>query len=70
MEEKNQFIKLETTIQTAVNQAKCRKCGCMKGSLVAVKQELAKSDESDGRIKKLTEQVQAAIDLMEPAAYT
>lgn len=47
---------------------KCRKCGCMKESLEAMKNELLKDNNND--FSGLLNEVESSIEKMEPIKYT
>lgn len=68
MGENNSINSIKENLQMAIRLPKCRKCGCMKESLEAMKKELLKINNSD--ISELLNEVEAVIDKMEPVKYT
>lgn len=68
-------LQLQTQIQTAMDTAKCRKCGCMKETLLTIQGQLTAASAS-GKSERTHEttmilrEVDQAIDLMEPIEYT
>mgnify|MGYP001562718195 CR=1 FL=1 len=59
---------IKESLQNAVELPKCKKCGCMKGTLETMKQGLSKNKKDD--ILELLNEVEKSIDKMEPIKYT
>ncbi|MFL0266793.1 hypothetical protein [Candidatus Clostridium radicumherbarum] len=68
MEKNNSIKNIIKNLQMAIELPKCRKCGCMKESLEAMKKELLKINNRD--FLELLNEVYASIDKMEPVKYT
>lgn len=68
-------LQLQTLIQTAMDTTKCRKCGCMKETLLTIQGQLtaaSESGKSEGAHETvmILREVDQALDLMEPTEYT
>lgn len=68
-------LQLHTLIQTAVDTAKCRKCGCMKETLLTIQGQLSAalaSGKSEGahETTMILSDADQALGLMEPIEYT
>lgn len=70
MAENNEFSKLITTIETAMQKKKCRKCGCMKGSLEEIEKELAKTQGNQAELLRLRGAVKQGLSLLEATEYS
>lgn len=68
-------LQLQTQIQTAMDTVKCRKCGCMKETLLTIQGQLmdaSVSGKSEGTndTTMILREVDQAIGLMAPIEYT
>lgn len=68
MEENNSIKNVKEKIEAAMELSKCRKCGCMKESLVTIKSELLKDENN--HICELLSLLENSLEKMESTKYT
>jgi hypothetical protein len=62
------LLEISKKIQEIMQIEKCRKCGCMKGSLLSIKNALAGIE--DQGFNPLKNEINSSLDAMEPEEYT
>ena len=67
MDQCKSAMNIQETIQQAVMLAKCRKCGCLQGSLEDIKTKLCADKTAFSSLFTLTE---SSLERMEPIEYT
>jgi len=60
-------MKIQESIKTAMALAKCRKCGCLQGSLEDIKAKLHKNKAAFESLFNVTK---SSLEKMEPIEYT
>jgi len=69
-------LQLQELIQTSMAAAKCRKCGCMKETLLTIQGQLSEVVVEGRHYERLKEashvlsEIGQAVELMEPIEYT
>ncbi|SCZ79826.1 hypothetical protein [Acidaminobacter hydrogenoformans] len=68
-------LPLPEMVRTAIATPKCRKCGCMKETLLTLEGQLSKAvldaDRADqSEAEALLKEVKLGVELMEPIEYT
>lgn len=68
-------IPIPEMVRTAMATPKCRKCGCMKETLLTLEGQLSKAVPASGRADQseaevLLTEVKRGVALMEPIEYT